>query len=122
MPAAGEESNGFVLLPPDEMAKQQAIMEECQGGNSEWFSVGAMFVAFREALEACVIVSVSAAMTPMIPIFCLLAISTTAVVSSWGRVNCETGRTAHARRRSVCLDAVAESRPVVPIRRSWSTS
>jgi high-affinity iron transporter len=58
VPAAGEESNGFVLLPPDEMAAQQAIMEECRGGNSEWFSVGAMFVAFREALEACVIVSV----------------------------------------------------------------
>jgi hypothetical protein len=57
-----------VLLPPDEMAAQQAIMEECRGGNSEWFSVGAMFVAFREALEACVIVSVSAATTPMMPL------------------------------------------------------
>lgn len=60
VPAASEESNGFILLPPDEMKAQQAIMERCQGGSSEWFSVGAMFVAFREALEACVIISVSA--------------------------------------------------------------
>eukprot|EP00281_Chroomonas_sp_CCMP1168_P019818 CAMPEP_0206226714 /NCGR_PEP_ID=MMETSP0047_2-20121206/8241_1 /ASSEMBLY_ACC=CAM_ASM_000192 /TAXON_ID=195065 /ORGANISM="Chroomonas mesostigmatica_cf, Strain CCMP1168" /LENGTH=459 /DNA_ID=CAMNT_0053649825 /DNA_START=115 /DNA_END=1491 /DNA_ORIENTATION=- len=58
VPAAGEESNGFVLLPPSEMAEQDAIREHCQGGGSDWFSVGAMFVAFREALEACVIVSV----------------------------------------------------------------
>lgn len=58
MPVYAEESNGFILLPPAEMAVEDAKRVKCQGGSNQFFSVGAMFVAFREALEACVIVAV----------------------------------------------------------------
>lgn len=59
VPVYGEESNGFILLPPTQMAEEERIRSVCQGGSNQYFSVGAMFVAFREALEACVIVSVN---------------------------------------------------------------
>lgn len=57
-PALAEESDGFVLLEGEEYEKNLAVRTACQGGAQRWFNVGAMFIGFREALEACVIIAV----------------------------------------------------------------
>ena len=60
VPAVCEESDGFVLYPPGEkMDENERVKASCRNEGERYFSVAAMFVGFREALEACVIVTVS---------------------------------------------------------------
>jgi hypothetical protein len=59
VPAFCEESDGFVLYPPGEAQEEnEKIKQSCRNEGERYFSVAAMFVGFREALEACVIISV----------------------------------------------------------------
>jgi hypothetical protein len=61
VPAFCEESDGFVLYPPGTAQEEnEKIKASCRNEGERYFSVAAMFVGFREALEACVIISVRA--------------------------------------------------------------
>mmetsp|Transcript_11826 Transcript_11826/g.27357 ORF Transcript_11826/g.27357 Transcript_11826/m.27357 type:complete len:489 (-) Transcript_11826:42-1508(-) len=56
--AYAEESSGFVILSEEDKIEAHRVRDACQGSHDRWFSVAAMFVGFREAIEACVIISV----------------------------------------------------------------
>jgi hypothetical protein len=66
-----EESSGFVLLSPEEAAARAEIKASCQSESAKYFSVAAMFIGFREAVEGCVIISVRCPTVHIMTLPCL---------------------------------------------------